>query len=249
MATIGTATTYLNSSAYDSARGADAEVSALGKSSTLNTSREAESGSDSEADTVVLSERAQAILARAKTEQAVVAQLAKILQGSQSEGGSSPARNGLEDPSEIFKAIAERQQKDADSSSETSAHSEKGVTKTQNYAPYGNPNISDGAFKAEITEYLLNVADGYDQAGRPPEVGQALRDAVRNGTIKIEAASDVADLNYHTTHSFTNSVHGGGYDSFSSWTLTPKGAPKEALDAGRAIAMWNYNRGDLYISW
>ncbi len=84
--------------------------------------------------------------------------------------------------------------------------------------------------------------------GLPPEQRQALEAAFDSGTIRIQKASDVAGLNYHSTVGYTqtpSSLQGMSINHQSNST----GAAKDALDEGRAYAFWTADRGDVYVSW
>lgn len=253
MGTMLEATTSLKNSLFDATKGsATGELSARGRTGSGSKASDETSSSSDTADKVELSDRAKALLARAEVEQAVIAQLKKVFQPSQSSDQDGASQTTTDDPAQIFQSIADRLNKAAGAAHQgqtDTASKNTGATAWQNAAPYGDPNISDAAFFSEMNDSLLAIADFYDQQGRPPDVGQALRDAVRNGTVTIQRASDVPDLNFKSSQTFTKSVHGGGYDSFGSTSQNPTGATKEAMDSGRALAMWNYNRGDIYISW
>jgi hypothetical protein len=95
---------------------------------------------------------------------------------------------------------------------------------------------------------LSQWADEYDKKGLPSEVGQALRDAVANGTLKFQKASDVPDLNFHSEHTFTSNAF-GTLDGQGSTSQNPTGTTKEAIDQGKAIAIWTADRGDVYVTW
>jgi hypothetical protein len=122
------------------------------------------------------------------------------------------------------------------------------VTVVDAPAPYGDPTISDQQLIDKLKGTLLGTADTDDQAGLAPEVGQALRDAVTNGTLKVQQASDVPGLNMHSTNTYSPSSIGGPSGSGTTST-NPTGSVKEALKAGRAMAMWTSDRGNIYISW
>lgn len=94
----------------------------------------------------------------------------------------------------------------------------------------------------------MQQADEYDKRGLAPEVGQALRNAVANGALKFQKASDVPDLNFQSSHAFTTNAF-GTLDGWGSTSQNPTGATKAAIDQGKAIAMWSADRGDVYITW
>ena len=104
---------------------------------------------------------------------------------------------------------------------------------------WGDPTLSDAEFLERAKDFLLsNAAD----QGWAPEKLQAFRDAVARGTLKFRKASEVPDLNYHTT-----TYSDGG---MANWTTrSPVGAVKEALDKGEALAFWSADRGNVYVTW
>jgi hypothetical protein len=95
---------------------------------------------------------------------------------------------------------------------------------------------------------LARQADAMDAAGLPPEAGQALRNAVANGTLKFQKASDVPDLNFHSQQIFTKNAF-GTIDGWGTTSQHPTGATKDAIDQGKAIAPWSADRGDIYVTW
>ncbi|WP_156375650.1 hypothetical protein [Methylobacterium sp. Leaf125] len=89
-----------------------------------------------------------------------------------------------------------------------------------------------------------------DAAGWPPEVGQALDNAICTGTIKIQKASDVEGLNFKSSQTFTpNKNNGAGYDTTGGTSQNPVGDTKKTIDSGRALARWTADRGNVYLSW
>jgi hypothetical protein len=184
-------------------------------------------------DIVDLSDRAKATLARAKTEQFAADKLTAQLQSARDPDGKNTApKTNSEDGSQLFDKLSGRSQPQ-----------QTGDTQWVAGAPYGDPSISDGDFTAELKGTLLQQADSL-----PPEAGQALRNAVANGTLKFQKASDIPDLNFQSQHSFTLNAF-GTWDGGGSTSQNPTGATKEAIDQGKAIAMWSADRGDIYITW
>lgn len=203
--------------------------------------------------TVDLSDRAKAMLERSKVEQAVVEKLADMLaMASDARSSQQLLPMSVDEISQFFQSVTGRMNARSADNAGTMANAADGAKSNvawENPAPYGDPTISDEAFMAKLNESLLSTADFYDELGRPPEVGQALRDAVKNGTVKVQRASDIPDLNLTSTQTFTPSVNGGGYDSSGGLELHPTGATKDAIEQGRAVAAWHMDRGNIYISW
>lgn len=209
-------------------------------------------GGHGPSSTVELSERAKALLARSKVEQAVADQLSGMMHAASGDKSLQPqSRLSSDELSQLFQSMQNKTAQTAGKAapSADATAQPQSTTQWQNYAPYGDPTMSDEQFMSQMKDLMLGFADIYDQQGRPPEVGQALRDAVNNGTVKVQRASDVQDLNFKSTQTFTPSAFGGGYDSSGGTTQHPTGATKEAIDQGRAMALWNMDRGDIYISW
>jgi hypothetical protein len=76
---------------------------------------------------------------------------------------------------------------------------------------------------------------------------QALGDALRNGTLKFQKASEVPDLNMQSWMIHFADAGGGG--EMGSSSVKPTGAPKAAIDSGKALALSMGDRGDFYITW
>jgi hypothetical protein len=76
---------------------------------------------------------------------------------------------------------------------------------------------------------------------------QALSDALQNGTLKFQKASDVPDLNMKSWMIHFADAGGGG--EMGSSSVKPTGAPKAAIDSGKALAVNMGDRGDFYVTW
>jgi hypothetical protein len=76
---------------------------------------------------------------------------------------------------------------------------------------------------------------------------QALGDALRNGTLKFQKASEVPDLNMQSWMIHFADAGGGG--EMGSSSVKPTGAPKAAIASGKALALSMGDRGDFYITW
>jgi hypothetical protein len=75
---------------------------------------------------------------------------------------------------------------------------------------------------------------------------QALSDALQNGTLKFQKASEVPDLNMQSWMIHYPDAGGGG--EMGSSSVKPTGAPKAAIDSGKALALNMGDRGDFYIT-
>jgi hypothetical protein len=76
---------------------------------------------------------------------------------------------------------------------------------------------------------------------------QGLSDALQNGTLKFQKASDVPDLNMQSWMIHFADAGGGG--EMGSSSVKPTGAPKAAIDSGKALALSMGDRGDFYVTW
>lgn len=204
--------------------------------STSSSSRAPSASSTDPTDTVDLSDRAKQFLARAKSEQLAADKLNTLLQSLQNQDGKdATSKAKTDDGTSLFDKLSGRTQTQ-----------NSGDTQWVAGAPYGDASISDADFTKEL--HLETYADSMDAAGLPPEAGQALRNAIANGTLKFQKASDVPDLNFHSQHIFTTNAF-GTIDSWGTTSQNPTGATKDAIDQGKAIAMWSADRGDIYITW
>lgn len=194
---------------------------------------------DGPAVVVDLSDHAKATLARAKTEQAAADKLAAQLQAARDpDSKGKAAKADSSDGSQLFDKLSGRVQSQ-----------QTGGATWEAGSIYGDPTKSDAQFLAGINDTLLATADNYDRQGFAPDVGQALRNAVANGALKIQKASDVPDLNMQSTQIYLPNPFGGGPGMWGSVSQNPTGATKDAIDRGNALAMWTADRGDVYISW
>ena len=237
MSTISATNTSANSAVASLIKDAASSGSALASQGSTSLSASAFSASSSDpVDTVDISDRAKQILARAKSEQAAADKLNTLLQSLKSlDSKDTTSKAQTDDGTSLFDKLSGRAQSQTSSDTQWVAG-----------APYGNASISDADFTKGL--YLEQIADFMDAAGLPPEAGQALRNAVANGTLKFQKASEVPDLNFHSQQIFTKNAF-GTIDTWGSVSQNPTGATKDAIDQGKAIALWSADRGDVYITW
>jgi hypothetical protein len=95
---------------------------------------------------------------------------------------------------------------------------------------------------SEIARNISNLRDKgmTDQA-------QALSNALENGALKFQKASDVPDLNMHSWMIHFADAGGGG--EMGSTSVKPTGATKAAIEGGEALAFNMGDRGDFYVTW
>jgi hypothetical protein len=95
------------------------------------------------------------------------------------------------------------------------------------------------------SEIARKISDLQDKG--MTDQAQALSDALQNGTLKFQKASDVPDLNMQSWMIHFADAGGGG--EMGSTSVKPTGAPKVALDSGKALALNMGDRGDFYVTW
>jgi len=255
------------SSALSLLRGSNASAAAAGAASSAT---QTDTSTTSDANAAVkldLSDRAKALLERNQAAQAVADQLTELVQGGRDRNRSNKSGNQTESLATLLGLVSGGQSapskaagtNQGDNQSTTAAKSDnyrqwaaslKGtVTVNDGPAPYGDPTISDQELlKKGVADGLLAGADSYDRVGLPPEVGQAVRTAVASGKVKIQQASEVAGLNAHSTHTWTPNAF-GSTDDVGTTSINPTGSVKQAIEEGRAAAMWTTDRGDIYVTW
>jgi hypothetical protein len=182
-------------------------------------------------DTVDLSDRAKATLARAKTEQFAADKLAAQLQATRNPDGKPEAAPSKFSPdtSKLFDAL-----------NGSAAASETNWTVG---SKWGDASISDAAFIDKYKDAFLGGLTGL-----PPEKREALQAAINTGALKFQQGSEVAGYNTRTVVTY-NGGSGGGQGMSSSGYRAPTGAVKEAIEAGNAVALWTEDRGDVYVTW
>jgi hypothetical protein len=95
------------------------------------------------------------------------------------------------------------------------------------------------------SEIARKISDLQDKG--MTDQAQALSDALQNGTLKFQKASDVPDLNMQSWMIHFADAGGGG--EMGSTSVKPIGAPKAAIDSGKALALNMGDRGDFYVTW
>jgi len=187
-------------------------------------------------DSVDLSDHAKQVLARAKSEQSAADKLSDLVQSLQNSNGKSGASKTKPNDGPSFDELSGGQ----DSSKSSDTQWVAG-------APYGDASKSDAEFKKAIGGMFDGMAYIFEREGKL-EAAQSLRSGYANGTLKYQKAADVPDLNFTSQNTFTKNAF-GSWDGTSSSSNNATGAIKDALDQGRAIAMWTPDRGDVYITW
>lgn len=107
-----------------------------------------------------------------------------------------------------------------------------------------------------VSDDVLFVFDMHSQIARKisdlqdkgmTDQAQALSDALQNGTLKFQKASDVPNLNMQSWMIHFADAGGGG--EMGSTSVKPTGATKAAIDSGKALALNMGDRGDFYVTW
>jgi hypothetical protein len=214
----------------------------------------------SPATIVDLSDRAKAVIDRAKQEQKVADQLRGQLDRATRSGATTEYDPGAE----ILQKYgdlpgAERWAAEARADNvglleagaktfdigrmESIARSMKAGFEVQVF----DSNMSEDEMFVVDTQLNLAMAiTDLEDAGLTDRA-QALRTAVASGSISFQKSSDVPELNldYSVTH-FAD-VGGGG--TRTNWTWNPTGEARAALDNGRAYAFGAADRGAFLVSW
>jgi hypothetical protein len=221
------------------------------KSVAYGQSRTSQADSDapdesSPATVVELSDDAKAIIARAKTDQAVADWLQANIDGLKGRGGKPPSAQHASDPTDLYKQISSLSAAQADDG--TSSADAGNSTQWEAGSKWGDASISDAEFAEKYESSFSWWADEFDQY-LPPEKGQALRQAIASGTLKFQKASEVEGLNTHSTITYTTGPGGVGQGMSWHFNSHPTGAAKEAIDQGNAFVTWTEDRGDVYVTW
>jgi hypothetical protein len=110
----------------------------------------------------------------------------------------------------------------------------------------GRVPSDDESYQIAVNLALANQFISLENSGNS-DAAQALKSAFNDGTLNIQKAETVPDLNmdYKVWH-FADA---GGGGSSSSMSLNPTGAIKAAIDNGRAMTGGGGDRGAFYYSW
>jgi hypothetical protein len=95
------------------------------------------------------------------------------------------------------------------------------------------------------SQIARNISDLQDKG--MTDQAQALSDALQNGTLKFQKASDVPDLNMNSWMIHFADAGGGG--EMGSSSVKPTGTIKAAIEGGKALAVNMGDRGDFYVTW
>jgi hypothetical protein len=95
------------------------------------------------------------------------------------------------------------------------------------------------------SQIARNISDLQDRG--MTDQAQPLSDALKNGTLKFQNASDVPDLNMQSWMIHFPDAGGGG--GMGSSSVKPTGATKAAIDNGQALALNMGDRGNFYVTW
>jgi hypothetical protein len=250
-----------NSSAYNAvasllANAANIAPDSARANQSAATDQQASSGEPKES--VDLSDHAKRVLARAKSEQSAAEKLSDLVQSLQNSNSKSHTLKTKPNDGPSFEdlsgsqASSQTKPNDGPSFEDVSGSqvsSKSGDTQWVAGAPYGDASKSDAEFKKAIMIEFEGRAYVFEREGNW-EAAQSIRNGYANGTLKFQRAADVPDLNFTSQNVFAKNAWGTWdtiYSTSSSQNAT--GSVKEALDQGRAVAMWTPDRGDVYITW
>jgi hypothetical protein len=110
----------------------------------------------------------------------------------------------------------------------------------------GHVVSDDVLFVFTMHSQIARTISDLQDKGKTDEA-QALSDALQNGTLKFQKASDVPDLNMQSWMIHFADAGGGG--EMASTSVKPTGAIKAAIDGGKALAVNMGDRGDFYVTW
>ncbi|WFU68628.1 MULTISPECIES: hypothetical protein [unclassified Bradyrhizobium] len=191
MSTISTANSNANDALLSLLR--QSSQSDVGRSGTVSSSQSS-SASRTPVDTVDLSDRAQAILARAKVEQAAADKLAAQRSSADGnrKGNSSASPNGFAALSDhLQKLINDHRRPDGTVSNFTET-----VNDVFN-APPSTPQEINDWYKNEEARAAQAAADEPDSTLKTQ--AEAYLQAVRDRQVTVVSAQDIPDLNFHNT--------------------------------------------------
>lgn len=212
---------------------------------------------------VTLSERAKVILAKANADQKVADRLDQIVSATRGRGqGQATSLNKAgADIMAKYGDLPGAGQWAANASADTIGLLKAGLNgfdlpRIEGFARtmqaggevrLGQETMSeDEQFVQSIQLRLANQIVSLEKSGQD-EQAQALRGAIRSGTVQVRKADDVPDLNLN--YSVSHFADAGGGGTTSSWNWNPTGDAKAALDGGRAITVGGVDRGAFFISW
>lgn len=263
-----------SSAAFGAAKTAGASATAQNDSTSAR--------GDDPATIVDLSDRAKAILDRAKVEETVADRLKQMLTGPADDTGSGKdnkitfedligARSGRgTDPAGEARAneimakygdLPQAEQWAANARADNLGMLEDGLNgfdlnrmedlartmRSGQEVRLGQETMTeDEQFVQSIQLRLGSEIVDLDAAGMTDKA-QALRDAIRTGSINVQKTDDVPELNLRYT--VTHFADAGGGGTRGDWDWRPKGEAKAALDERRAIAIGGVDRGAFFISW
>lgn len=100
----------------------------------------------------------------------------------------------------------------------------------------------DAKLREIVESFVISNADRHSAEG-----GQALREAIANGTVRVRKAEDVPGVNYKSTVTHTEGPYGKGMSVSASFNPSPE--IRAEIDSGHGLAMWSKSQGDVYLSW
>jgi hypothetical protein len=160
-------------------------------------------------DTVDLSDRAKATLARAKTEQAAADKLAALAQSLSNSGGKSGS---------TAKAVSGEGDRDSYLAALKAAHTGLDGT-TESFSKTVNDVF-------DVPSTPQDIDDWYNTEGKiliagaqlfPEEAATGIAQAVQNRTITIQNAKDIPDLDLHNTLTFSGGEGGSAINGTASY--------------------------------
>jgi hypothetical protein len=177
-------------------------------------------------DTVDLSDRAKATLARAKTERFVAGKLAAQVAATNSPGGKDKTtKSTFDDGAKLFEQLTRRPQSQQSDSSPQSADDFIQATFAELTKAAKRPDGSYDSYYKQVSDVFTptstpqQIDDWYNTNGKmfvdsaqsfPNDYKNSLAQAIQSRQLTFQSAADVPGLNLHNTYTFQGGEGGGG---------------------------------------
>jgi hypothetical protein len=219
--------------------------------------------SENPATIVTLSDRAKAIMTKAQQDQKVADRLGEIVSAGKGKATAKPTQINKAGADILAKYgdLPSAKQWASNASADNVGLLEAGTNgfdlqRIEGYVRtmqaggevFLGPDTltEDERFVQSIQLRLAGEVVDLEKAGLSDKA-QALRNAINSGTVRVQRADEVPDLNLNYT--ITHYADGGGGGTSSTWEWNPVGDAKTALDSRQAIAIGGVDRGAFFLSW
>ena len=150
--------------------------------------------------------------------------------------GAKPSQLPDQNPASIVSLSA-----DAAKALEMSGHSEAAPANKPLQAAHTGPELEARLQKGREMLMISSVRVS-------PEGAAALREALSRGTVRTQRAEDVPGVGYRTLVEYGQTAT-GPYEKHTQVGGKHSPAIQAAIDAGKALAMWQRGIGDVYLTW